>query len=94
MGQIARIRAFNRFYTNRIGLLDRVGLKDLSLTEARAIYEIGSRMDTNALAMPTEAFGFSNRARARFGPPAFRKAAFDLPEPGARLTISLDRADR
>lgn len=52
------------------------------------------KMDTNALGIPTEAFGFSNRARARFGPPAFRKATFNLPEPGARLTISLDSADR
>ena len=51
-------------------------------------------MDINALGIPTEAFGFSNQARARFGPPAFRKAAFDLPEQGARLTISLNRASR
>lgn len=52
------------------------------------------QMDTNALGIPTEAFGFSNRARARFGPPAFRKAAFELPQQGAHVTISLDRADR
>lgn len=52
------------------------------------------KMDTNALGIPTEAFGFSNRARTRFGPPAFRKASFDLPEQRARLTISLDRTDR
>ena len=51
-------------------------------------------MDTNALGIPTEAFGFSNGARARFGPPAFGKAAFALPEQGGRLTISLDRAKR
>ena len=52
------------------------------------------KMDTNAIAIPTEAFGFSNHARAHFGPPAFRKAAFDLPGQGAHLTISLDRTDR
>lgn len=51
------------------------------------------KMDTNTLGIPTEAFGFSNRARSRFGPPKFRKAAFSLPEAGTRLAISLDRAD-
>lgn len=51
-------------------------------------------MDTNALGIPTEAFGFSNGARARFGAPAFAKAAFHLPEPGGHLTISLNRAKR
>lgn len=52
------------------------------------------KMDVNALGMPKEAFGFSNRARPRFGPPAFTKAAFELPAGGKRITISLDRADR
>ena len=52
------------------------------------------KMDTNALGIPSEAFGFSNGARARFGPPSFGKAAFMLAEPGARLTISLNRAKR
>lgn len=52
------------------------------------------KMDTNALGIPTEAFGFSNGARDRFGPPSFRKAAFQLTEPGGRLTISLNRAKR
>ncbi len=52
------------------------------------------KMDTNALGIPTEAFGFSIGARARFGPPAFTKAAFKLTEPDSRLTITLDRAKR
>ena len=52
------------------------------------------KMDTNALGIPTEAFGFSNGARARFGPPPFGKAAFRLAESGGRLTISLNRAKR
>lgn len=51
-------------------------------------------MDTNALGIPTEAYGFSNGARARFGPPPFERAAFKLAEPGGHLTISLDRAKR
>ena len=52
------------------------------------------KTDTNAFGIPTEAFGFSNGARAHFGPPAFGKSAFTLTEPGGRLTISLDRAKR
>lgn len=43
------IRAFNRFYTDRIGVLDRGYLKaDHTLTEARVIYEIGARSKTSA----------------------------------------------
>lgn len=48
-------------------------------------------MDTNALGLPTEAFGFSNRARARFGPPPFERAAFELPPGGLTTTISMTR---
>lgn len=37
-----RLRAFNRFYTNHIGLLDRSYLgPDYTLTEARVLYDIG-----------------------------------------------------
>ena len=43
-GQIAAIRAFNRFYTRQIGLLDEHMLKSkFSLAEGRVLYEIGSR---------------------------------------------------
>ena len=50
-------------------------------------------MDTNLLGIPTEAFGFSNQVRARFGPPAFSAASFELDESGVRLTVSLNRTD-
>lgn len=41
--QIAAIRAFNRFYTARLGLLRKRHLDgDFSLTEARTLYEIGA----------------------------------------------------
>jgi Transcriptional regulators len=43
------IRAFNRFYTDRIGVLDRAYLKgDYTLTEARVLYEVGARNETSA----------------------------------------------
>ena len=40
-GRIAKIRSFNRFYTNIIGLLDQHFLDSpFSLTEGRVLYEI------------------------------------------------------
>ena len=48
-------------------------------------------LDTNALGLPTEAFGFSNQARARFGPPQFERAAFELPAGGVTTNISMTR---
>ena len=40
--KIARIRAFNRFYTNYLGLLNNTYLgSDISLTECRLLFEIG-----------------------------------------------------
>jgi DNA-binding MarR family transcriptional regulator/GNAT superfamily N-acetyltransferase len=42
--QIAAVREFNRFYTARLGLLRKRHLDgEFSLTEARMLYEIGSR---------------------------------------------------
>jgi DNA-binding MarR family transcriptional regulator/GNAT superfamily N-acetyltransferase len=42
--QISAVREFNRFYTARLGLLRKRHLDgDLSLTEARILYEIGAR---------------------------------------------------
>jgi DNA-binding MarR family transcriptional regulator len=48
MKHVSRIRAFNRFYTNRIGLLDRVNTGGLNLTAARVLYEIGTEESTTA----------------------------------------------
>lgn len=48
MQSIERIRAFNRFYTGQIGLLDRVNMTGLGLTEARILFEIGSQAKPNA----------------------------------------------
>ena len=46
---IARVRAFNRFYTRQIGLL-REGLLETpySLTQARVLYELGTRPATRS----------------------------------------------
>lgn len=52
-----RIRAFNRFYTNRVGLLGRAVTADLGLTEARILYEIGAEADVTARRL-AHRFGF------------------------------------
>ncbi|WP_298158234.1 DUF2141 domain-containing protein [Brevundimonas sp.] len=41
------------------------------------------------IGLPREAYGFSNDARGRFGPPPFDQAAFDLPAAGATRTFRL-----
>lgn len=39
---------------------------------------LNNKMDNNLFGIPREQFGFSNNARAFFGPPAFEAAAFEL----------------
>ena len=47
------------------------------------------RLSTWPVGLPKEAYGFSNDARGRFGPPSFDAAAFDLSASGARQAITL-----
>ncbi|WP_396594711.1 DUF2141 domain-containing protein [Brevundimonas sp. R86498] len=39
--------------------------------------------------LPKEAYGFSNDARGRFGPPTFEAAAIDLPPAGTHSALAL-----
>ena len=41
------------------------------------------------IGLPREAYGFSNNARGRFGPPPFAQAAFDVPATGATQAFVL-----
>jgi uncharacterized protein (DUF2141 family) len=48
-----------------------------------------SRVETNFLGIPRSGLGASNNPRTRFGPPAFRDAAFRLNEPNGQITIRM-----
>ena len=66
------------------------GLK--SGTYAVSVYHdenSNAQLDKNFLGIPREGYGFSNGARAFFGPPGFSKAAFTVDEEHQVITITL-----
>ena len=54
-GQITAVRAFNRFYTRKLGVLDQhLGSSPYSLSEARVLYELAYRGELAAKDIGTE----------------------------------------
>lgn len=51
------------------------------------------KLDLNLIGIPTEGFGFSNDARASFGPPKWGKTRFKVTDGKTSISIRLDRAD-
>jgi uncharacterized protein (DUF2141 family) len=45
------------------------------------------KLDTNFVGFPKEAFGFSNDAMGRFGPPSFAQAKFEFTSDGQQIEI-------
>lgn len=50
---------------------------------------MNGKLDTNALGIPTEGYGFSNDARAWFGAPSFSAASFAYDGRSIELTIDV-----
>jgi len=77
----------------RTGPVTSVTIPDLPVGR----YAIAAFHDTDGngdltlwpIGVPKEAYGFSNDARGRFGPPRFEAAAIDVPANGARRAFTL-----
>jgi DNA-binding MarR family transcriptional regulator/GNAT superfamily N-acetyltransferase len=52
--QVSAIRAFNRFYTRKIGVVDGMASSPFSLAEARVLYELAHREQPTATAIRKE----------------------------------------
>ncbi len=103
--RIAAVRAFNRFYTQQIGLLEDGMLKSpYSLSEARVLYELGRHARSNATeiaaALNMDA-GYLSRMVAKFverdlvskfpSPSDRRQSQLRLTAKGRRAFAHLDR---
>jgi DNA-binding MarR family transcriptional regulator/GNAT superfamily N-acetyltransferase len=95
--QVAAVREFNRFYTNTIGLL-REGLHGTpySLTEARLIFELARRDQTEAAALRAWLdidAGYLSRLLARFETDGLLTRS-KSPRDGRKQVIALTQAGR
>src|SRR5262245_2453272 len=101
---VERVRAFNRFYTEQIGVLDEHLLNsDYSLTEVRVLYEINARRSVTAAEVGAELAldrGYLSRILQRFArqglvsrrtaPGDARASLLSLTAKGRRIFSSLD----
>jgi DNA-binding MarR family transcriptional regulator/GNAT superfamily N-acetyltransferase len=95
--QAGAIRAFNRFWTNHMGVLD-AGLLDtrFSLTEARVLFELGQTAETDMLHLRHELridAGYLSRIVKRFERDRLVEASSSAAD-GRRRVLSLTDAGR
>src|SRR5436305_5671195 len=104
---VAAVRAFSRFYTSFVGALDAHYLEsDLSLAEARLLYEIANRDAPLAAELQAELgldAGYVSRILRRFQAEGWivrargadaRRRPISLTEEGRRLFAALDARSR
>src|SRR5689334_4710563 len=103
--RIAAVRAFNRFYTLQVGLLSPGYLdSEFSVTEARVLYEIGSRERAESAALRRDLgldAGYLSRMLDRFDVRGLvtrsrsdedrRRQLVELTAKGRRTFATLDR---
>jgi DNA-binding MarR family transcriptional regulator/RimJ/RimL family protein N-acetyltransferase len=110
MTLVEDIRAFNRFYTREIGLLDRhLPASDLSLPEARVLYEMATAedegrtaadvgralgMDKAHLSRIVARFRARGLVRSRASPRHGRHVLLSLSEAGRRTFAELEAGTR
>lgn len=91
---ISALRAFNRFYTRRIGILDPYLNSDMSLTDVRVLYELAHSPDMTAtdlgrsLALDT---GYISRILKRFETKGWVRKT-QSPKDGRQSLLSLTSA--
>ena len=51
---------------------------------------VNGKLDTNAMGIPKEAYGFSNNARGFFGKPGYKDVMFQMNSVEKRITINIE----
>jgi DNA-binding MarR family transcriptional regulator/N-acetylglutamate synthase-like GNAT family acetyltransferase len=106
--QVESVRQFNRFFTQRIGVLDESLLDSgLTLTQARVLFEIGScetctagdlisllRLDAGYLSRILQEFADSGLVKRKPSPDDGRRALLSLSSKGQKKFAELDRQSR
>src|ERR1700722_10134223 len=108
MTLVDEIRGFNRFYTQKIGLLaEHLPESDLSLPEARILYELAQREEQTAADLTRELhmdkahvsrivgrFRASGLLESRVSPTHGRHVLLSLTEAGRAMFATIDAGSR
>ena len=106
--QVEAVRQFNRFFTQRIGVLDESLLASrFTLTQARVLFEIGTRnvciagdliavlgLDAGYLSRILQEFSDSGLVARKQSPEDGRRTNLSLTRKGQKRFIELDRSSR